>query len=413
MRIMIVADMRSPHSIGWIHGLLKMGALPLVVSSRRLNPTERSAIPISIRELIIHEPSDLLSRARSLSTASPGTLSLVRSLVRRERTNNNNIAQQISTPEGTGRIELPLELRIARVLGRDVLSLARTHNPDLIHALRIPFEGISITSMAATWPTAISIWGQDLARQAPAASRLATATRLLLANIHGLHADCQRDIDLAREWGAPANAIHLVSAGNMGYDANIFNPCGIAHNGRNIVFCPRGPGSPINYTGFLRVANQLTQRYPNIQFIAARLSDNAAAEEIRKNSMHPERIILTGNLSALELADIYRKSLAVVSPSISDGTPNSVLEGMSCGAIPVVGDIAPLRELLEDELPQSLFDPLNEIEMAQRLVNILEASEPRWLKDSETARQIAESGWSQSSTIGRVEAWYQQLMTER
>jgi len=410
MRIMIVADMRSPHSIGWVKGLLKMGALPLVVSSRRLNPAERSAIPISIRELIIHEPSDLLSRARSLSTASPGSLSLVRSLARRGRTtNNDSIAQQLSTPEGTGRIELPLELRIARELGRKVLSLAHTHNPDLIHALRIPFEGISITSMAATWPTAISIWGQDLARQASASLRLAEATRKSLMNIRGLHADCRRDIELAAKWGAPPTAVKIIAAGNMGYDVNVFNSGASLYRERDFVFCPRGPGSGINYAGFLRIADRITRTHPRISFVAARLSGVTIAEDIRRRSAHPERIILTGNLSSQEMADIYRRSIAVVSPSVNDGTPNSVLEGMSCGAVPLVGDIAPLRELLQETMAGSLVDPLDEAEMEKQIIKVLDAPEEEWLQRSAEAQRISTSGWSRGATFGRVEAWYEQL----
>lgn len=413
MRILLVADMRSPHSVGWVHGLTEIGVEPLVVSSRRLSPAERATMPDHIRRHVIHEPADALSRARSFTTLHPYALDAVRSLARHRKTATRTIQNQRSTPEGTGRFELPLELCIARQLGREVSSLVHRHNPDLVHALRIPFEGISVTSVAASWPTAISIWGQDLARQAPAASRLAKATRRSLANIHGLHADCQRDIDLAREWGAPADAINLVAAGNMGYDQDVFNALGTEHNERKIIFCPRGPGSPINYTGFLRVANSLTQRYSDIQFVAARLSGNAAAEDIRKRSAHPERIILTGNLSVPELADIYRRSLAVVSPSVSDGTPNSVLEGMSCGAIPLVGDIAPLRELLGTELPRSLFDPLDEDEMEQRLIEILDAPERQSIEYSEVAQQIATSGWSRGATFSRVQTWYEQLTSDR
>ena len=192
MRILLVADMRSPHSIGWVHGLTRIGANPLVVSSRWLSPDERAKMPEHMRRLIIHEASDTMSRLRSLTTAHPRILGAVRSFARHRSMGSGEGSDPFSTPEGTGRIELPLELHIARQLGKTIEALAEEHNPDLIHALRVRFEGISLASIAAKWPTAISIWGQDLARQAPATKKLAIATRLSLADLHGLHADCHR-----------------------------------------------------------------------------------------------------------------------------------------------------------------------------------------------------------------------------
>jgi len=86
---------------------------------------------------------------------------------------------------------------------------------------------------------------------------------------------------------------------------------------------------------------------------------------------------------------------------------------MSCGAIPLVGDIAPLRELLGTELPRSLFDPLDEDEMEQRLIEILDAPERQSIEYSEVAQQIATSGWSRGATFSRVQTWYEQLTSDR
>jgi len=412
MRILLVADMRSPHSVGWVHGLTQIGLEPVVVSSRRLSSIERSRMPDHVGRHVVHEPSDGLSRVRSFTTAHREVLGPVRRLARRRTRTMDTRPDPSATPEGTGRIELPLELLIARHLGRDVRSFANRFDPDLVHALRIPFEGIAVTPITASWPTAISIWGQDLARQAPAAPRLAAATRRSLTSIRGLHADCHRDVALAAEWGAPAGAISLVAAGNMGFDAGLFNAEGARFSERQLIVCPRGHGSQINYMGFLRVADRITRTFPHVSFVAPRLLGNPAAEQARRQSAHPDRIILTGHLSQSELAQIYKNSLAVVSPSISDGTPNSVLEGMSCGAVPIVGDIAPLRELLGDALPRCLIDPLDEPEMERRLVEVLEAPESAWRQDSDTARHTARDGWSREATQSRVRAWYEQLAAQ-
>jgi glycosyltransferase involved in cell wall biosynthesis len=46
-----------------------------------------------------------------------------------------------------------------------------------------------------------------------------------------------------------------------------------------------------------------------------------------------------------------------VSPSEFDGTPNTLLEAMACGAFPVAGDIASVREWIDDGANGLLVDP--------------------------------------------------------
>lgn len=411
MRVLLVADMRSPHSIGWARGLLEIGATPVVVSSRQLSASDRAALPAEIRQTIVREPSDAWSQARALVTTHPRALAAMRVAARGSSwmARGTTAQNQRSRPEGTGRLELPLELRIAHALGREIRDAAQEYRPDLIHALRIPFEGIAMTAANPTAPTAISLWGQDLALQASSKPRLAKAAANALRTIRGLHADCQRDIELACEWGAPRDALQLVAAGNMGYDSAIFHPDATPQEPRTVVFCPRGPASYVNFAGFLRVADRVTRARNDVVFMAARLEGVAVAESIRAASRHPDRIHLSGNLSQHEMAAIYQRSLIVASPSASDGTPNSVLEGMACGAVPLVGDIPPLYELLHEQLPESLFDPLDEDEMEHRVLDLLDAPHAEWRLKSETAQAIARCGWSRDVTLPRVAAWYSRL----
>ncbi len=48
------------------------------------------------------------------------------------------------------------------------------------------------------------------------------------------------------------------------------------------------------------------------------------------------------------MADIFRSSRLSVSLSEHDGTPNTLLEAMACGAFPIVGDLASVREWIDD-----------------------------------------------------------------
>lgn len=411
MRVLLVADMRSPHSIGWADGLTNLGIETVIVSSRRLTPAQRLALPEHVRGLIALEASDPLSRLRAFITRRRGLLNSARLLARDRAPRPGGPAE--GRPEGTGLLEFPLEMLIARILGRRVGALAERVRPDLIHALRIPFEGVAVSPLASRWPIAVSIWGQDLARQASASRGLAAVTRRCLARARGVHADCQRDLDLAELWGARPTSEQLVAAGNMGYDPRVFNPGDASHAGRTVVTCPRGPAPQVNYAGFLRVAARIADRFPGVEFVGVALAGNPLAESIRANAAHPARIVLTEYLTATELADLYRHCLAVVSPSSSDGTPISVVTGMACGAIPLVGDIAPLRELIGDRLPNTYFDPMNDDAMERSLVSTLELSRDDWTTASRTAHDIATTGWSQAATQGRVREWYEAVQRSR
>ena len=69
------------------------------------------------------------------------------------------------------------------------------------------------------------------------------------------------------------------------------------------------------------------------------------------------------------MAEVFRRSQVVVSPSVHDGTPNSLLEAMACGCFPVAGDLESIREwitngknglLVDASSPQILADAILE-----------------------------------------------------
>jgi len=68
-----------------------------------------------------------------------------------------------------------------------------------------------------------------------------------------------------------------------------------------------------------------------------------------------------------QLWELFLRADAFVSPSIHDGTPNSMLEAMACGCVPIAGDIESMREwitpgvnglLVDSSQPQSLADAI-------------------------------------------------------
>lgn len=416
LRVLLVADMRSPHALGWARGMLEIGLKPIIISSRRLDDAHRVVLPDEVRASIYHEPHDIFSRSRLVLTRSSGALHAARRLSRGAAvTDSANAdgplqAKHLPRPGGVGRLELPLEMAIAHRVGRAIDKIAQWSKPVLIHALRIPFEGIAATKPASRWPLAVSTWGSDLAVQAPAHPTLARATRQVLKRVIAVHADCQRDIELAHKWGAPAGIPILVAAGNMGFDNSIFHPGDLLRADRQLIVYPRGPSTFVNYLGFLRAAITLAAELPNIQFVGIGLKNDPSSEALRRGATDPHRIILTGPLTPGEMAALYRRAIAVVSPSISDGTPNSVLEGMACGALPIVGDIPSLAELLRTASPQSLIDPRSTDAIQEAIASVVDLNITEWERSSAIVRRLATSEWSREASRQRVISWYGSIL---
>jgi glycosyltransferase involved in cell wall biosynthesis len=411
LRILLVADMRSPHSINWVNGLLTLGIQTIIVSSRRLNGGQRMALPKVVLDSIVHEPRDPLSRTRVWLTDAPGILRAARKIARGSIENQDGGLRKRGhfRPEGVGRFELPLELTIAVLLRRTIRKTVKRSRPNLVHALRVPFEGIAAGKATAGTRFAISIWGSDLVKQAASSPRLAKATRRALRSVDAVHADCHRDVMLAHDWGVSDEAHSIVAPGNMGFDSRLFNVPHADRTERNLVIFPRGPATAINYLGFMETAARLVPEYSRIQFMGVRLKGDPQCEAIRRASSHPERIILTGLLPQAELARLYQKAIAIVSPSASDGTPNSVLEGMACGAIPIVGDISSIRELLMPAFAESLFPPYDTCKMHASIERVLRLDPKPRATMSERAQKIA-AEWSREATLYRVQRWYQSIL---
>src|SRR5699024_4340035 len=93
----------------------------------------------------------------------------------------------------------PIEIRRHVADGR---RLVETIKPDLVHALRIPYEGMFAAMITPPHiPLLVSIWGLDLELQAVRNPLVASLTRSTLKRANGLLADCQRDIQISTKWG--------------------------------------------------------------------------------------------------------------------------------------------------------------------------------------------------------------------
>ena len=285
---------------------------------------------------------------------------------------------QVNLRTAVRRIVAPLTVNSASRRLAEIISILQ---PDLVHAMRIPFEGIlaaKALDKSHQPPLIISVWGNDFTLHADTTNWMRNSTKQVLSKTHGLHTDCQRDQNLAHEWGYAENCPTLVVPGNGGIDTSLFYPNRDESSGNPMkVINPRGIRAYIRNDTFFKAIPLIIEKLPTTKFVCPGMIGQAEALRWVEKLNLSTVVELLPNIPRLEMADLFREANVTVSPSTHDGTPNTLLEGMACGCFPVAGDLESIREWIEPGINGSLIDPGNHIELAHAVVHALTNQELR------------------------------------
>ena len=77
-------------------------------------------------------------------------------------------------------------------------------------------------------PLVVSVWGNDFTLHAPSNRLMRHYTAWTMQVADALHADCQRDIRLGKQWGFDPSRPTLVTPGNGGIRMDVFLSAGRA-----------------------------------------------------------------------------------------------------------------------------------------------------------------------------------------
>ena len=277
----------------------------------------------------------------------------------------------------------PLTLRLYR---RRYLDFLDSVQPDLVHALRIPFEGMLASFTPEKYPLLVSTWGNDLTLHAGGLKRMTDWTRKTLQRANGLMADADRDLKLAADWGYSEAHPVLMVPGNGGLDLEYFQELNERRLQKKIssgsqvyrIINPRGfrPGS-VHQDVFFNAIPGILKKIPNVQFICTAMAGQPAAERWVRELGIESHVQLLPYLPQKELWDWYQSCDLYLSLSSHDGTPNTFLEAIACGCFPVVGDIPSLRYWITEGKTGMLVDPTNVDQIVETVVKVLQDKELR------------------------------------
>ncbi len=349
MKILFVADGRSPISQNWIRYFVERGDDVFLASTFQC----KLDFPIKRLEFTPVAFSSVKKRTSHPGSASSRTLGL-RTLIR----------------QWLGPLTIPRSARKLRVFINET-------QPDLVHALRVPYEGmltaaalngvfgVSGKNIRSTQPPlVISIWGNDFTLHAPSTPLMKYYTRQTMKVTRALHADVERDIRLAHEWGLGEYKLTLVTPGNGGIRSDVFYP-NTEPVKNPVIINPRGFRAYVRNDMFFKAIPLVLAKRADAKFIFSSMQGEAQAEQWIKELKIEHAVQLLAPVAHKEMGNIFRGAQIVVSPAIHDGTPNSLLEGMACGCFPIAGDLESIREwithgqnglLVNPNDPQSIAD---------------------------------------------------------
>jgi len=336
LKILYIVDGRSPIALNWISYFAGKNYRVHLVSTYACNPQMELAsfqhVPIAFSGTSTGESLTTSSQKRVRKWLPVGVRTRVRQWI------------------------VPFTLTRAAERIQAIIDRIR---PDLVHAMRIPYEGMLAAMADPKAPLLISVWGNDFTLHAPSNARMARMTEYALHRADALHADCRRDIRLAEVWGYRGTKASIVLPGGGGIQLKDFYPRSkpVAPVDAYTVINPRGMRAYVCNREFFQSIPRVLELVTETQFLCPAMAGEPQVQRWVDELNINDHVKLLPQQPHKRMAELFCQSQVVVSPSLHDGTPNTLLEAFASGCFPVVGDIESLREWITPGVNGMLVDP--------------------------------------------------------
>ncbi len=411
MRICFIADARSQIARNWISWFVQRGHEICVIStypasSDSIPGSRFHVVPLLVNRFARFRHNGIVGNDRTASRSSR----LLAELRSGKLAGVSNLIRYWAAPR-------ELRLHVGQI--RPVLDDFR---PDIVHAMRIPFEGMLAATTVEHYPLLISIWGNDLTLHATDFRMVARLTRQALARADALHCDCRRDSRLAIEqWGFDASKPLAILPGGGGVQTNLFSHVPANQNLREeldipadvpVVVNPRGFRAYVRNDTFFKAIPKVLQVRPNVIFVAVGMKDSPIAERWLQKFGVRASVRLLGEQSRQQMAELFKIACISLSITEHDGLPNTLLEGLACGAFPVAGDIESIHEWIEHDVNGLLAPPGDPDAVAAAILRGLDDGELRRFAAVKNRRMI-EARADHAKVMPLAESFYSEVIGSR
>ncbi|MBN1503782.1 MAG: glycosyltransferase family 4 protein [Candidatus Eisenbacteria bacterium] len=326
MRLCYVADLKSSHTVRWVSYFARRGHSVLVLS------------PASARV--------------------PGVR--VRKIFR--------------TPT------LPKLIQLLNVF--PVVCAVASFRPHVLHAHYARIYGW-LAALAFFKPLVVTVWGGDILEDQGAFSdffgRTLTPYALRRADLVTAHSGYLRDKVVAL--GVRRTAVEMV--GCPGVDRSTFKPGLDTRALRRelrladgpVVFCPRIIGPLYNTETIVRAIPEILCEVPDARFVfSEHMGDGlhiAAVKNLAAELGVADAAVFVQSIPHDLMPSYFNLARVLVSIPDSDGMPQSLLEAMACGTVPVVSDLPQYEGVVRDGVNALTVDRKDPSSLAKAVIRLL------------------------------------------
>ena len=216
---------------------------------------------------------------------------------------------------------------------------AKRFKPDVVHLLELQNAGYiglrAFENESRDFSLIATNWGSDI-YWFQRFDKHSQKLRRLLAISNFYSAECQRDIQLARDFGFTGTALPVIpNAG--GFSKEVLSQNLIPSRERNVIAIKGYQGWVGRAITALQAVELIADQLKDYEFEVYSANQKTAryAKQLAKRTGLSFKIYPKGTLSHSQVLSLFSRSKVYVGLSESDGISTSLLEAMAMGAIPV------------------------------------------------------------------------------
>jgi glycosyltransferase involved in cell wall biosynthesis len=277
-----------------------------------------------------------------------------------------DVPLKVALPDGITFYDLPRQINRRKLRYAvwiwTTRRLVRRIQPDVLHAHRVASAGW-LGAASGFHPFVVTSWGSDLLVSAKRSSNQRQLARWVLHRADYVTCVSELLAQAALELGADPQRVEVAF---WGVDTEIFHPAppSAPDVGAPLVLSIRAMRPIYDPLVIARAIPKVLARIPEATFAIRTYSvDDSLLTEFRtlvEEAGASSSVEYIGDLPGDQaIAELYRRAAVVVSVPLSDGTPQSVLEAMACGSVPVVSDLPSLRLWVQHER-EALLAPVGD-----------------------------------------------------
>jgi hypothetical protein len=257
-------------------------------------------------------------------------------------------------------------------------GVLKRDQPDFVHALELQHGGY-ITSRAledasAKTPFIATNYGSDIYWFQQFPKHLAKIKKLL-ARADRYSAECNRDIDLAMQYGFSGEVMPVFPNAGGFTEEQLSRPL-IPTADRKVIAIKGYEGWVGRASVAVEALYSLTSELADfkIVFYSCNAKTIRLLKKLKRNTGLNVEWHGKGELSHEEMLDLFASARIYIGVSLSDGISTSLLEAMAMGAIPLQTNSACLEPWLENNHPRIAVSNLSRKSVEVSVRTVLEAS---------------------------------------